>query len=78
MDKKLLLNAGLDVMMVGCGVACGVACGMCINEYRNRKKRIAMTKEQRVEFMKEYDTLVIASNIVNKYSKDCEQKDEEC
>ena len=74
MDKKLLLNAGLNVMMIGCGVACG----MLINDYRNRKKPLHMTKEQRAEFMKEYDTLVIACNIINKYSKDCEQKDEEC
>ena len=34
MDKKLLVNLGLDVIMVGCSFACGA----CVASYVNMKK----------------------------------------
>lgn len=46
MDKKLLVNVGLDVIMVGCSFACGA----CVASYINMKKF-----KQHLDKNKQYD-----------------------
>ena len=72
MDKKLLVNLGLDVIMVGCSFACGA----CVASYVNMKK-FKKHLEKNSQYDKEiYNGLMEMKEVLDNH--DCEQKDEEC